>query len=123
MTRWYWRKVGGTLIEEFIAVERTSKCGRRVLDGVIIKNGDFRIAKQGEISLEGKDIIVIQSKAKRLGMALIGQAFFSAKLVKRFKPRSVLSVALCTQDDSILRSLFEKFKGMKVVIYISSHRQ
>jgi hypothetical protein len=46
MTRWYWQQVGGTLIEEFVAVEGTSKCGRRALDGVIIRNGEFRIAQQ-----------------------------------------------------------------------------
>jgi hypothetical protein len=27
MTRWYWRQVGGTLIEEFPAVRRTKNCG------------------------------------------------------------------------------------------------
>jgi hypothetical protein len=37
MTRWYWQPVGGTLIEEFVAVKGTLKCGVRVLDGVIMK--------------------------------------------------------------------------------------
>jgi endonuclease len=50
-TRWYWQQVGGTLIEEFVAVEGTSTCGRRVLDGVMITDGEFRIARQAEISL------------------------------------------------------------------------
>ena len=63
MTRWYWQQVGGTLIEEFVAVKGTSKCGVRVLDGVIIKDGDFTIAKQSKVSLDGKDVIVIQTKA------------------------------------------------------------
>jgi len=67
LTRWYWQQVGGTLIEEFVAVKRTSKCGVRVLDGVIIKDGDFRIAKQSDISLEGKDVIVIQTKSEPSG--------------------------------------------------------
>ena len=116
MTRWYWQQVGGTLIEEFVAVKRTSKCGVRVLDGVIIKDGDFRIAKQSEVSIEGKDVIVIQTKARRLGMYLMGQAFFSAQLIKRFKPHSVVSVALCSQDDSELRPLFEQYPNMKVVV-------
>jgi len=116
LTRWYWQQVGGTLIEEFVAVKRTSKCGVRVLDGVIIKDGDFRIAKQSDISLEGKDVIVIQTKANRLGMYLMGQAFFSAQLTRRFNPRSVMSVALCSQDDSELRPLFEQYPNMKVVV-------
>lgn len=116
MTRWYWQQVGGTLIEEFVAVKGTSKCGVRLLDGVIIKTGNFRIAKQQEVSLEDKDIIVIQTKVKRLGMNLMGQAFFSAQLICRFDPRSVTSVALCSQDDSELRPLFEQYPNMKVVV-------
>lgn len=116
MTRWYWQQVGGTLIEEFIAVKGTSDCGVRVLDGVIIKDGDLRIAKQSEVSLEGKDVIVVQTKANRLGMSLMGQAFFSAQLIKRFNPRTVISVALCNQDDSELRPLFEQYPSMKVVV-------
>jgi hypothetical protein len=116
MTRWYWQQVGGTLIEEFAAVEGTSKCGRRVLDGVIIRDGEFKIAQQSEASLEGKDVIAIQTKASRLGMYLMGQAFFSAQLIHRFNPRSVVSVALCSQDDSVLRPLFEQYPNMKVII-------
>lgn len=116
MTRWCWQQVGGTLIEEFVAIEGTSKCGQRVLDGVIIRDGEFRIAQQSEASLEGKDVIVIQTKASRLGMYLMGQAFFSAQLIHRFNPRSVVSVALCSQDDSVLRPLFEQYPNMKVII-------
>jgi hypothetical protein len=116
MTRWYWRKIGGTLIEEFVAVQGTRTCGRRVLDGVIVRDGEFRIAHQSEVLLEGKDVIVIQTKASRLGMYLMGQAFFSEQLIQRFKPRSVVSVALCLQDDSVLRPIFEQYLNMQVVV-------
>ena len=116
MTRWYWQQVGGTLIEEFVAVERSRTCGQRVLDGVIITGGEFRIARQAEVPIEGRDVTVVQTKASRLGMYLMGQAFFSAQLMQRFRPRSVTSVALCREDDSVLRPLFEQYPGMKVVI-------
>jgi hypothetical protein len=116
MTRRYWQQADGTLIEEFIAVERTPTCGRHVLDGVIIKDGEECIAKQSEVALDGKDIIVVQTKASRLGMYLMGQAFFSAQLVQRFKPRSVVSVELCRQDDTVLRPLFERYPHMKVIV-------
>jgi len=116
MTRWYWQQVGGTLIEEFVAVKAARNCGRRILDGVIFKDGEFMIAQQSEISLEDKDLIVIQAKASRLGMYLMGQAFFSAQLILRFNPRSVLSVALCNQDDKVLRPLFEQYQNMKLVV-------
>ena len=66
--------------------------------------------------MEGKDVIVVQAKANRLGMYLMGQTLFSAQLVRRFKPKSVRSVALCTANDEILRPLLEKYKGMEVVV-------
>jgi hypothetical protein len=116
MTRWYWRQVGGTLIEEFCAVRRTSDCGQRLLDGVIIRGGEFQIARKGDVPLDGRDVIGVQTKASRLGMYLMGQAFFSAQLVRRFNPRSVVSVALCSKDDSVLRPLFEQYPGMEVVV-------
>jgi hypothetical protein len=116
LTRWYWRQVGGTLVEEFIAVEATAHCGRRVLDGVILPDGEFRIARQAEVSLDGRDIIVVQTKTGRLGMYLMGQALFSAELMRRFRPRSVRSVALCQASDSVLQPLFERFPGMQVVV-------
>ena len=116
MTRWYWQQVGGTLIEEFIAVAGTATCGRRVLDGVILLDDDRRIARQSEVSVEDKDIIVVQTKANRLGMSLMGQAFFSAQLMLPFKPRSIVLVALCSVDDSVLRPLFEQYPNMRVVV-------
>lgn len=116
MTRWYWQQVGGTLIEEFCAVRRSRTCGQRLLDGIIIKGGECRIARQSEVSIEGQDIVVVQSKAERLGMYLMGQAFFSPQLMKRFRPRSVESVALVAQDDDVLRPLFEHYEGMRVVV-------
>ena len=116
MTRWYWRQEGGTLIEEFEVVKRTPENSRRVLDGVIIKNGEFRIAKQSEVSVEGKDIIVIQTKASRLGMYLMGQALFSRQLIMDFMPKSIKAVALCARDDAVLRPLLEQYEGMEVVV-------
>lgn len=67
MTRWYWQQVGGTLVEEFVAVQRSATCAPRLLDGVIITGGETRIARRSEVSLEGKDVIVVQTKASRLG--------------------------------------------------------
>ena len=36
MLHWYWDQVGGTLIEEFRAVSKTTTNGQRLIDGVII---------------------------------------------------------------------------------------
>jgi hypothetical protein len=116
MTRWYWEQVGGTLVEEFCAVKGSPTCGTRRLDGVIIKGGEHRIARQSEVSVEGQDVIVVQTKAARLGMYLMGQVLFSAQLMRPFKPRSVESVALVAQDDGVLRPLLEQYPGMRVVV-------
>lgn len=117
MTRWYWQQVGGTLIEEFPVVSRGADCERRAVDAVIILGGEKRIANWREgHTLEGHDIILVQTKTGRLGMYLMGQAYFSAKLVERFKPRSIVSVALVMQDDSVLRPLLEAHPNMKVVV-------
>jgi hypothetical protein len=129
MTRRYWERVGGTLIEEFVMVPRGSpENGWRAADGLIIVDGkkrglivvggQKRIASQAEFpSLDGLDVIVIQTKAARLGMYLLGQARYSPLLIKRRWPkvRSVRSVALCAIDDAWLRPLAEA-DGIEVVV-------
>ena len=116
MIRRFWRQVGGTLIEEFPVVAASPTAGPRRLDAVIIPDGPHRIAKWRDVTLKGKDIIVVQAKAKRLGMYLMGQVVFSAQLAKRFGPASVRSVALCTKDDSELRPLLVSYPGVEVVV-------
>ena len=122
MTRWSWRQVGGTLVEEFVAVRRSGGRGARLLDGVIVKDGEHRIARHSEVSPKNKDVIVVQTKARRLGMNLRGQAFFSARLVRAFGPRSVVPVALRNRDDSALRPLIEQYPGMRVVVCPPPHK-
>ena len=98
--------------------------GRRLLDAIIIVGGEDRIAPRGEqINLQGKDVIVVQTKAHRLGMYLMGQAFFSRVLIEdRFEPRSVRTVALCAADDAELRPIAERF-GIEVVVDDPSNPQ
>jgi hypothetical protein len=117
LTRRYWKSVGGTLIEEFAAVPRGPDHGPRTLDGVIIKGGSKRIARKSEVDLKGKDIIVVQTKASRLGMNLAGQTLFSRELMKKYKPRTIRSVAVCTKGDSVLEPLLTRFKNVEVVVY------
>ena len=51
------------------------------MDAIIIVGGEDRIASRGEqINLQGKDVIVVQTKAHRLGMYLMGQAQFRRTL-------------------------------------------
>ena len=120
MTRWYWREVlkKGTLIEEYVAVERAEDDSNapRFMDGLVIMDGPFEISDDVRRDITGKDVVVIQSKNKRLGMYLMGQAFFSAHLMMKFKPRTIQSVALCRENDAILGPIFESYPNMKVVI-------
>ncbi|MDD3534375.1 MAG: hypothetical protein PHR27_10180 [Candidatus Cloacimonetes bacterium] len=116
LTRRFWQETGGTLIEEFPAVRRSKTNGARLLDGLIVLGGKKRIARPDEIEIAGQDVIVVQTKASRLSMPLAGQALLSAKLMERFEPASVQSVAVCTKGDSVLEPLLEQF-GIRVVVY------
>lgn len=117
MTHRYWERVGGTLLEEYPIVPRGPGVGQRLIDAVIIVDGDHRIASPGEhASLDGHDLIVVQTKAYRLGMYLLGQALFSRVLIEdRFTPKSVRTVALCAVDDAVLRPIAERY-GIEVVV-------
>ena len=116
LTRRYWQSVGGALIEEFPAVLRTESSAQRLLDGVIVLCQAKAIVKHSDIDIKGKDIIVIQTKASRLGMNLMGQAIISAKLMERFEPRSIRSVAIYTAGDKVLEALLPEY-GIELVIY------
>ncbi len=117
LTRRFWNEVGGTLIEEFPAVLKGKNNSQRLMDGVIILDTETKIASWKDISLKNQNIIVIQTKAHRLGMYLMGQAFFSKELMKKFEPKSIRSVIVCTKDDSVMRPLAEQF-GLEVKVYI-----
>jgi hypothetical protein len=116
LTRRYWEEVGGTLIEEFPAVLRGSGNAQRLLDGVIIVGESTRVARSSEVSIKGKDIIVLQTKANRLGMNLMGQAIVSKKLMERFEPKSIRSIAICSEGDSVLE-LYLAECGIELVVY------
>ena len=117
MTRRYWERIGGTLIEEFPLVLDRPGVRRRQADAVIIVDGEHRIASWREnLSLEGHDVIVVQSKARQLGMNLFGQALGSRELIlRRFTPKSVRTIALCATDDAALRPIAESY-GVEVVV-------
>ena len=125
MTRWYWRTVNkrqGLLIEEFPAVKRDGTAGKnkRHIDGIIVlgEKAERRGPRKGDRELvEGKRVIVIQSKARRLGMSLIGQVVVSRELLKDLKAKVVKSVGVCREDDQILRAVLGRFKKCEAVVY------
>jgi hypothetical protein len=118
MTRRYWARVGGTLLEEYQVVPRRPGVGRRVVDALIVVDGQQRVASPGErVNLDGHDLIIVQAKASRLGMYLMGQALFSRELIKELgvKSRSIRTVALCSADDAVLRPIAGRY-GIEVVV-------
>ena len=118
MTEWYWREVlkKGTLIKEYVAIERAEdgSNGSRFMDGLVIMDGPFKISDDVTRGIAGKDVVVIQSKNKRLGMYLMGQALFSRELILKKKPKSVRSVAVCRKDDKIMRELLKAHPEIEV---------
>jgi hypothetical protein len=119
MTRWYWHTVSGLLLEEFCLVNRTATCGGRWVDALVLPERDTRIAGRREtINIApGERAILVQTKASRLGLYLMGQTLFSAELLRHRYPAALIeSVALCSKDDAVLRPLLEAHTGCRVVV-------
>jgi hypothetical protein len=117
----FWQKeLGGrgTLYEEFRAVdEQRGVQSHRDLDGVVVLGDPPGIRTRGRRCLDGEDIVIIQTKAKRLGPHLFGQALLSQDLIQmRWSPNSVQSVLLCTADDPELRTVTDQFSSVEIYI-------
>ncbi len=118
-TRQYWKQIGdGLLIEEFLAIpsSRVKEVGKRLIDGVIVLGEKPRIQTGGNFNLKGRDIIVVQTKKTRLGMYLMGQAYFSREIMKRFEPNSIRTVAICGKKDLEMEKICEEHDIEVVVI-------
>jgi len=118
MTRWFWREVlkRGTLIEEYVAVEEAADGSNapRYMDGLVILDGPFEISNDVLRDIAEKDVVVIQSKNKRLGMYLMGQTLFSRDLILAKGAKSVRSVAVCRKDDKVMRPLLLSHKNIEM---------
>jgi len=131
MTRWYWRTINkrkGLLIEEFAAVKRDRSKGKnkRHIDGVIVlgEKAGRRGPRKGDRKLvKGKQVIVIQSKARRLGMGLIGQVIVSRQLLLNLKAKEVKSVGVCREDDKILHRVLRRFEGCDAIVHRRTRRK
>ena len=116
-TRKYWSSVGGLLIEEFHAIRSDvpNNISKRAIDGVIVLGEVNAIQVGGNYDFKGKDIIVVQTKSNRLGMYLMGQAYYSGLIMKRFEPRSIKAVAICGKSDAEMEKLCEE-SGVEVLV-------
>lgn len=114
-TRQYWETIGGLLIEEFVAVKAGRGQGKRPIDGIIVLGEETRIHDGNTYDISGKDVIIIQTKSSRIGMYLLGQAYFSKFLVEKLGPNSIKSVAICGDDDIVIGQLAREH-GVEVVV-------
>jgi hypothetical protein len=113
----YWHRVGGSLIEEFPLTKSQPNVGRRRADAVILPDKPKERCKPHSfVPLDDQDVIVVQAKIGRLGMPLLGQAFFSKLLCERLGAASVRSVALCEREDAALGPLFEQYGDCEVIV-------
>lgn len=85
--------------------ERDGSTAQRLIDGLIVMGGDKRIEPGHSLDIRGRDVIAVQAKANRLGMYLMGQAFFSRELLMRMGVRSVKTVAICGKGDVVMEQL------------------
>ena len=115
-TKLYWESVGGLLIEEFMSVKGNKDQGKRTVDGLIVLGEKTGIYKGNTYDISGKDVIVIQTKRGRIGMYLLGQAYFSRFLIEKHKPKSVKSVAICGRNDKVMQELADQHDVEIVVI-------
>lgn len=112
----YWKTIGGLLIEEFVAVDGNKEQGRRPIDGIIVLGEKKAIHCGNKFDLKGKDVIVIQTKKGRIGMNLLGQAYFSKLLIKKHSPRRIKTVAICGRNDKVMAEFAEKHE-VEVIVY------
>ena len=122
-TRRYWESIGGLLIEEYLAIpaNKDKTIGKRLIDGVIVLGEEKSIQRGGSFDFNGRDIIAVQTKATRLGMYLMGQAFFTREILKRYKPKSIKAVAICGKSDIEMEALCIK-ENIEIVVIPESER-
>ena len=116
MTEGFWlSQANGMFFAEYPLVRVAADRATRLVDGLILPDephgrGNWR----DHASLSGRRVIVIQTKVGRMGMYLMGQALFSARLALACGAASVRSILLCHQPDGALLPLLKPFREVEV---------
>ena len=117
MTEGFWESnARGLFIAEYPLVERGADRAPRYVDGLILPDEPHGRGKwRDHASLSGRRVVVIQTKTGRMGMYLMGQALFSARLaLGHCGASSVRSILLCHQADGALLPLLKPFPEVEV---------
>lgn len=112
------------MIEEYLAIpeSKDKTVGKRLIDGIIVLGEEKSIHEKGApFDYKGRELIAIQTKSTRLGMYLMGQAYFTREILKRFNPKSIKSVAICGKGDAEMEALCKK-ENIEVVIIPESEK-
>ncbi len=119
----YWETIEGLLIEEYLVIpaSKDKTVGKRLIDGIIVLGEVKSIQKGGSFDFKGRDVVAIQTKSTRLGMYLMGQAYFTREILKRFNPKSIKTVAICGKGDTEMEALCKK-ENIEVVIIPESEK-
>ncbi len=119
----YWETIEGLLIEEYLVIpaSKDKTVGKRLIDGIIVLGEVKSIQKGGSFDFKGRDVVAIQTKSTRLGMYLMGQAYFTREILKRFNPKSIKTVAICGKGDTEMEALCKK-ENVEVVIIPESEK-
>jgi hypothetical protein len=116
MTEGFWQsQASGLFFAEYPLVRRSADRATRLVDGLILPDephgrGNWR----DYLSLAGRKVIVIQTKTGRMGIYLMGQALFSARLALTAGAASVRSILLCHHSDNALLPLLKPFGEVEV---------
>ncbi|MEP1353253.1 MAG: hypothetical protein ABJX32_06130 [Tateyamaria sp.] len=118
LTEQFWKEVcNGAYLPEFMLVSRTSNQARRLADAVILTDRPHGRAQRSDYpNLNGENVVVVQTKAHRLGMNVMGQAVFSARLLKNLGANAVRSIILVTAEDAAMQNLLDDFPEVEVWI-------
>ena len=119
ITEAFWVQIaGGAFIPEYPLVKPTKSQGARRADAVILPDEQTRRAKYTDYpTLQGRSVVVVQTKASRLGMYLMGQVVFSLELCRKLGASKVKSVALCTASDDVLEPLLKAYAEVELWIW------
>lgn len=113
---YYWEEeLGGTMIEGSALLRMLEKTSR-----VVIPGGSTRTIDPFTADIEGKDIVIIQEdKYHTANLDLLGQAIFSKKVMERYNPGSIRSIALTKNGDACIERA-AKLYNIEVVVYSPS---
>lgn len=93
-------RIGNTYQEEFRIIKRVEGSWDRRVDAIVVEGND-PINDHDLRCLDGRDVILIQTKVSPLNPWLVGQALLSPRLLARsargqgWKPGKITSIALC----------------------------